>query len=226
MEPPPHFEDLSPQQEVEVFACYWLLAMAPTWRSTLYTFSDFLHDEVANAPHAGLLLRVAVDVLAREWQEPEFRAPAALTRHQTRRCKPCRRRNRARMPAVPDEMTSSFATSPTKFSGAGSLRFGARRGSSSRQYRLALPGRPVRHGRGRASTGFEADARSLEALRSGSCQVCGSSGVPPDPALEGNWHCALCDRRLPDPVTSRSPNRSWAAAGRSHSLSLPVFGRD
>ena len=41
MEPPPHFEDLSPQQEVEVFACYWLLAMAPAWRSTLYTFSDF-----------------------------------------------------------------------------------------------------------------------------------------------------------------------------------------
>jgi hypothetical protein len=63
------------QQEVEVFACYWLLAMAPVWRSTLYTFSDFLYDEVANAPHAGLLLRVAVDVLVREWQEPEFRAP-------------------------------------------------------------------------------------------------------------------------------------------------------
>jgi hypothetical protein len=75
MEPPPHFEDLAPQQEVEVFACYWLLAMAPVWRSTLYTFSDFLYDEVANAPHAGLLLRVAVDVLVREWQEPEFRAP-------------------------------------------------------------------------------------------------------------------------------------------------------
>jgi hypothetical protein len=75
MEPPPHFEDLAPQQEVEVFACYWLLAMAPAWRSTLHTFSDFLYDEVVNAPHAGLLLRVAVDVLVREWQEPEFRAP-------------------------------------------------------------------------------------------------------------------------------------------------------
>jgi hypothetical protein len=75
MEPPPQFEDLSPQQEVEAFACYWMLAMTPAWRSTLYTFSDFLYDEVANAPHAGLLLRVAVDVLVREWQEPEFRRP-------------------------------------------------------------------------------------------------------------------------------------------------------
>jgi hypothetical protein len=74
MEPPPQFEDLSPQQEVEAFACYWMLAMTPAWRSTLYTFSDFLYDEVAKAPHAGLLLRVAVDVLVREWQEPEFRA--------------------------------------------------------------------------------------------------------------------------------------------------------
>jgi hypothetical protein len=67
MEPPPQFEDLSPQQEVEAFACYWMLAMTPAWRSTLYTFSDFLYDEVAKAPHAGLLLRVAVDVLVREW---------------------------------------------------------------------------------------------------------------------------------------------------------------
>jgi hypothetical protein len=75
MEPPPRFEDLSPQQEVEVFACYWLLGMAPVWRSTCYTFSDFLYDEVAGAPHAGLLLRVAVDVLVRDWQEPEFRVP-------------------------------------------------------------------------------------------------------------------------------------------------------
>src|SRR5918994_4291250 len=49
--------------------------MAPAWRSTLYTFSDFLYDEVAGAPHPGLLLRVAVDVLVREWQEPEFRVP-------------------------------------------------------------------------------------------------------------------------------------------------------
>lgn len=73
MESPPRFEGLSTQQEVEVFACYWLLAMAPAWRSTLYTFSDFLYDEVAGAPHGGLLLRVAADVLVRKWQEPEFR---------------------------------------------------------------------------------------------------------------------------------------------------------
>jgi hypothetical protein len=75
MEPPPHFEDLSTQQEVEVLACYWLLAMAPAGGSTLYTFSDFLYDEVEGAPHAGALLRAAVDVLVRDWQEPEFRVP-------------------------------------------------------------------------------------------------------------------------------------------------------
>lgn len=75
MEPPSRFEDLSPRQEVEVFACYWLLAMAPAWRSTVYTFSAFLYEEVAGAPHAGLLLHVAADVLVRDLQEPEFRVP-------------------------------------------------------------------------------------------------------------------------------------------------------
>jgi hypothetical protein len=75
MEPPKRFENLSPQQEVEVFACYWLLATAPAWRSTLYTFSDFLYEEVAAAPHAGRLLRLAVDVLVRDLQEPECRVP-------------------------------------------------------------------------------------------------------------------------------------------------------
>jgi hypothetical protein len=74
-EPPPPFGDLSPQQEVEVFACYWLLAMAPAWRSTLYTFSDWLYEEVAGAPHAERLLRVAVDVLVRDSHEPAFRVP-------------------------------------------------------------------------------------------------------------------------------------------------------
>lgn len=80
MEPPPRFEELSPQQEAEVFACYWLLAMAPAWRSTIYTFSDLLYDEVARAPHAGQLLHVAIDVLVREWQEPELRVPTPATR--------------------------------------------------------------------------------------------------------------------------------------------------
>ncbi len=75
MEPPPRFEDLLAREEVEVFACYWLLAMAPAWRSTLYTFSDLLYDELERAPRSGALLHVAVEVLAREWQEPEYRVP-------------------------------------------------------------------------------------------------------------------------------------------------------
>jgi hypothetical protein len=83
MEPPPRFGDLSPQLEAEVFACYWLLAMAPAWRSTLYTFSDLLYDEVARAPHARLLLRVAVDVLVREGQEPQFREPDPVRRPES-----------------------------------------------------------------------------------------------------------------------------------------------
>jgi hypothetical protein len=129
MEPPPQFEDLSPQLEVEAFACHWLLAMAPAWRSTLYTFSNVLYDEVANAPHAGLLLRVAIVVLVREWQEPEFRAPDPAKRPKSAELaslgiKP------AMQTMLPTPLgsdasgssrtTSSFATSPTKFRSAGS----------------------------------------------------------------------------------------------------------
>lgn len=71
MESPPPFRGLHPQKEVEVFACYWLLAMAPAWGSTLLTFSDLLYDELAHAPRADSLLRFASDVFAREWQEQE-----------------------------------------------------------------------------------------------------------------------------------------------------------
>jgi hypothetical protein len=77
MEPPPRFDCSSPEQEIETLACYWLLAMAPAWRSTLYTFSGLLYGEAADAPptKARSLLRVAVDVLVRDWQEPEYRVP-------------------------------------------------------------------------------------------------------------------------------------------------------
>jgi hypothetical protein len=64
-------------------------------------FSDFLYDEVASAPQAGRLLRVAVDVLVHEWQELEFRVPDPAKRPNSaelvalgikpRGCKPCRR---------------------------------------------------------------------------------------------------------------------------------------
>jgi predicted nucleic acid-binding protein len=75
MEPPPRFEGLAPPQEVEAFACYWLLAMAPVWRSTLYTFADLLYDELRGAPHGHELLRIALDVLVRDEQEVDYRQP-------------------------------------------------------------------------------------------------------------------------------------------------------
>jgi hypothetical protein len=75
MEPPPRFAQMPPDQEAEVFACYWLLAMAPSWRSTVYTFSDALYEELSRAPRAAPLLRIAFDVLVREEQEPEYRCP-------------------------------------------------------------------------------------------------------------------------------------------------------
>ena len=80
MESPPRFRDMPPVQEVEVFACYWLLALAPAWRSTVYTFSDALYEEVAEARRAGPLLRISLDVLLREWQEQQYRQPDPKTR--------------------------------------------------------------------------------------------------------------------------------------------------
>lgn len=107
MESPPRFEDLNPHQEVEVFACYWLLAMAPAWRSTLYTFSDLLYHEIAAAPRATSLLRIAADVLIREGQESQFRVPDPAQRPgsdqlaslglKIRRRRPCCRCHWARM---------------------------------------------------------------------------------------------------------------------------------
>jgi hypothetical protein len=84
MEPPPRFSDMPPRQEAEVFACYWLLAMAPAWRSTGYTFSDALYEEVSRAARAGALIRIALDVLVREEQEPDYRRPDSARRPPTR----------------------------------------------------------------------------------------------------------------------------------------------
>lgn len=71
--PPPRFREMPPRLEAEVFSCYWLLALAPAWRSTVYTFSETLYDEVVRAPNAGSLMRIAFDVLVREEQEPQYR---------------------------------------------------------------------------------------------------------------------------------------------------------
>lgn len=75
MEPPPRFEGIAPSLEPEVLAAYWLIAMAPAWRSTIYTFSDELYNELSHASRANPLLRVAFDVLVREQQEQEHRIP-------------------------------------------------------------------------------------------------------------------------------------------------------
>lgn len=85
MASPPRFENVPPHQQPEVLACYWLLAMAPAWRNTIYTFSDSWYEEVRRAPRAGHLLRVSTDVLVREMQEPEHRIPDAEKRPEIER---------------------------------------------------------------------------------------------------------------------------------------------
>lgn len=73
--PPPKFGTMHQRLEAEVWATYWLIALAPAWRSTLYTFSDHLYVEAARAADAAELLRVALDVLVREEQEAQYRIP-------------------------------------------------------------------------------------------------------------------------------------------------------
>jgi len=80
MSPPPRFRDMPRQLEAEVFACYWLISLAPAWRSTLYTFSDSVYDELAPALQASKLLRTAWDVLVREQQDPAFWRPDSAGR--------------------------------------------------------------------------------------------------------------------------------------------------
>jgi hypothetical protein len=75
MSPPPRFRHMPRQLEGEVWASYWLVALAPVWRSTLYTFSDSVYEELAPALRASQLLRTAVDVLVREQQDPEYWRP-------------------------------------------------------------------------------------------------------------------------------------------------------
>jgi hypothetical protein len=72
MNPPPRFRHMPRQLEGEVWASYWLVALAPIWRSTLYTFSDSIYEELAPALRASQLLRTAVDVLVREQQDLEY----------------------------------------------------------------------------------------------------------------------------------------------------------
>ncbi len=79
-DPPPRFGAMHSKLEAEAWAVYWLFALAPSWRSTLYTFSDYLYAEVARAADDAALHRTALDVLVREEQPDEYRVPdPALT---------------------------------------------------------------------------------------------------------------------------------------------------
>jgi hypothetical protein len=69
LEPPPI--SLSPS----AYAVYWLVALAPFWRSCLYTFSDILYQELTQMPvskswYAERLLSVAVSI--RETHPEEY----------------------------------------------------------------------------------------------------------------------------------------------------------
>jgi hypothetical protein len=70
LEPPPI--SLSPS----AYAVYWLVALAPFWRSCLYTFSDVLYQELTQMPvsklwYAERLLSVAMSI--RETHLEEYR---------------------------------------------------------------------------------------------------------------------------------------------------------
>jgi predicted nucleic acid-binding protein len=82
--PPPPYRDVAPHLEGEVLACHWILALAPSWTSTIYTFSDRLYGEIGAAKRAPQLLRVAFDVLIREEQLDEVRVPDADRRPSSR----------------------------------------------------------------------------------------------------------------------------------------------
>lgn len=73
--PPPVFAMMHPKLEAEVWSTYWLIALAPAWTSTLYTFSNLLYAEAAEARDHDGLLRTALDVLVRETQPALYRVP-------------------------------------------------------------------------------------------------------------------------------------------------------
>lgn len=75
MESPPPFRLMPRQLEAEVFSMFWILALAPVWRSVVYTFSDAVYRELAAAGQASMLVRAAVDVLVRDEQEEQYRVP-------------------------------------------------------------------------------------------------------------------------------------------------------
>lgn len=74
---PPPFSGVVEHQQIEVFACYWILTMAAAWVSVAFTFSDLLYDEISRASHAPMLFRTVADLGIREMEPPEHRIPAA-----------------------------------------------------------------------------------------------------------------------------------------------------
>ncbi|MEZ5323388.1 MAG: hypothetical protein R2698_15185 [Microthrixaceae bacterium] len=84
MRPPPQLVRATRQLEAEAYACYWLLALAPRWYNTRYTFSDQVYVENAFAPEAARLAEVAVEVLVRDYQPAEYRVPDPTKRPDAR----------------------------------------------------------------------------------------------------------------------------------------------
>jgi hypothetical protein len=72
MEEPPPFEGVEgPKLRRELWACYWLRALAPAWPGVLYTFADLLYVENAAADRGQSLNDFAA--LYREGHNPEDR---------------------------------------------------------------------------------------------------------------------------------------------------------
>jgi hypothetical protein len=63
MEEPPPFEGCGdPKLRRELWACFWLRALAPAWSGVLYTFSDVLYAETAAAARRRSLVGLAIEV--------------------------------------------------------------------------------------------------------------------------------------------------------------------
>jgi hypothetical protein len=74
MEEPPPFDGAEdPKLRRELWACYWLRALAWPWQGVLYTFSDVLYAEVAAASRGRTLAGFAA--VYREGHDEEARVP-------------------------------------------------------------------------------------------------------------------------------------------------------
>jgi hypothetical protein len=88
MEDPPPFDGVTdPKLRRELWACYWLRALAWPWQGVLYTFSDVLYAEVAAAERGRTLVEFAA--LFREGHDDEARVPNAARTPGARAVQAC-----------------------------------------------------------------------------------------------------------------------------------------